>query len=117
MRWAMLLGLVVLTGCSRTDGQKLARIGQLTADKLRDAAPAQTPFDDLAPATTAAARVRVRQRTDAALAELPIQVHEGPDGIHLKGHVPHPDHAEWAVKLARETLGVVDVVNELTVGP
>ena len=117
MRRTMLLGLVLLSGCSRADGQKLARIGQMTGDKLREAAPARTPFDDLAPATTPAARVRVRLRTDAALADLSIQVHEAPDGIHLKGSVPHPDHAVLAIKLARETVGVGNVVNELSFGP
>jgi osmotically-inducible protein OsmY len=117
MRWAMLLVLVVLSGCSRSDGEKLARIGHLTAQKIREVAPANTPFDDLTPASTPAARVRVRLRTDAALADLSIQVQEAPDGIHLHGHVPHPDHAEWAVRLARETVGVANVVNELVVGP
>ena len=112
-----MLGLALLTGCSREDGEKLARIGHLVASKAREAAPAQTPLDDLTPPTTLAAKVRMRLRTDAALADLSIQVHEAPDGIHWQGHVPHPDHADWAVKLARETVGVVNVVNELVVGP
>jgi osmotically-inducible protein OsmY len=35
----------------------------------------------------------------------------------LRGRVPHQDHADWAAKLARETVGVTNVVNEITVGP
>jgi osmotically-inducible protein OsmY len=117
MRLAIVLGLVVLTGCAREDGQKLARVGRLTAEKVRDAAPARTPFGDLAPDSTTSARVRTRLRTDAALADYPIEVTDDPDGIHLRGHVPHQDHADWATKLARETVGVTNVVNEITVGP
>ena len=41
MRLAIVLGLVVLTGCAREDGQKLARVGRLTAEKVRDVAPAR----------------------------------------------------------------------------
>jgi osmotically-inducible protein OsmY len=114
---AILLGLVVLTGCAREDGDKLARVGKLTAEKVRDVAPARTPFGDLAPDSTTAARVRTRLRTDAALADYPIEVIEDADGIRLRGHVPSHDHADWAAKLARETVGVSHVVNEITVAP
>jgi osmotically-inducible protein OsmY len=117
MRTALVLGLAVLAGCSREDGDKLARVGRVAADKMREAAPARPPIGDLNPEATPAARVRVRLRTDATLADLPIQVVEGPDGLHLRGRVVTPDQAEWAAKLARETVGVPAVVNELTVGP
>ena len=117
MRTALVFGLAMLAGCSREDGEKLARIGRLAADKVRDAAPARTPFGDLNPESTPAARVRVRLRTDATLADQPIQVVEGPDGLHLCGRVATPEQADWAAKLARETVGVPAVVNELMVGP
>jgi osmotically-inducible protein OsmY len=117
MRRALLCGVFVLTGCAREDGDKLARIGRLTASKLRDVTPARSPFDNLAPDSTPAARVRTRLRTDAALVDLSIDVQQASDGIHLKGQVPSQDHVDLAVKLARETVGVTNVVNELEVGP
>ena len=117
MRTAIFLCVLVLSGCSREDGEKLARVGKLAGEKVRDAAPARTPFGDLAPEATTAGRVRARIRTDVALADHPIQVTEAADGIHLTGHVPHQDHADLAARLARETVGVTNVVNEITVEP
>jgi osmotically-inducible protein OsmY len=116
MRTALLLGILVLAGCAREDGEKLARVGRRAGENLRDAAPARTPFGDLKPEVTAADRVRVRLRTDAALADQPIQVIEGPDGLHLRGRVATQDQADWAVQLARATVGVTRVVNEIAVG-
>ena len=117
MRIAIVFGLILLTGCSREDGNKLARVGRLAGEKVRDAAPARTPFGDLAAESTPAGRVRIRLRTDAILADYPIEVTDAPDGIHLRGQVPHLDHADWAEKLARETVGVTNVVNELSFTP
>jgi len=117
MRIATVLGVILLAGCSREDGDKLARVGKLAGEKVRDAAPARTPFGDLAAESTPAGRVRIRLRTDAILSDYAIEVTETPDGIHLRGQVPHQDHAEWAEKLARETVGVTNVVNELAFTP
>ena len=117
MRTALVLGLVVLVGCSREDGERLARVGRLAGEKVRDAAPAKTPLGDLNPEATPVGRVRARIRLDASLADQPIQVADGADGIHLRGRVATAEQAEWASKLARETTGVTAVVNELAVGP
>jgi osmotically-inducible protein OsmY len=117
MRTAILLTTVAIAGCSREDGERLARVGRLAGEKVRDAAPARTPLGDLHPEATPAGRVRARFRMDATLADQSIQVVEGPDGLHLRGRVGAPEQAEWAVKLASETTGVTAVVNELTVGP
>jgi osmotically-inducible protein OsmY len=117
MRTAFVLAVMVLAGCSREDGERLARVGRLAGDKVRDAAPAKTPLDDRNPEATAAGRVRVRLRTDASLTDQTIQVAEGPDGIHLRGRVATPEQADWAAELARGTTGVSAVVNELAVGP
>ena len=117
MRTALVLGLIVLAGCSREDGERLARVGRLAGEKVRDAAPERTPLGDLHPEATPAGRVRVRFRTDAALSDQPIQVVDGADGVHLRGRVAAPEQAEWAVKLAQETTGVAAVVSELADGP
>ena len=111
----IVLGLVMLAGCSREDGERLARVGRLAGEKVRDAAPPKTPLGDLQPEATPAGRVRARFRTDALLADQPIQVHESADGLHLRGRVARQDQSDWAVQLARQTTGVTNVVNELTV--
>jgi osmotically-inducible protein OsmY len=107
----------MLTGCTREDGEHLARVGRLAGEKVRDCAPERTPLGDLTPEGTPAGRVRTRFKLDTSLAGLPIQVVDGTDGIHLRGRVEKSEQAEWAVKLARETAGVSAVVNELVVGP
>jgi osmotically-inducible protein OsmY len=117
MRILIVVGLVMLAGCSREDGERLARVGRLAGEKVRDAAPPKTPLGDLNPEATPAGRVRARFRTDATLADQPIQVQESSDGIHLRGRVATPEQAEWAVKLAQETTGVTNVVSELAVTP
>jgi osmotically-inducible protein OsmY len=117
MRTALVFGLVVLAGCSRQDADKLARVGRLTAEKVREAAPARTPLGDLDPEKTPAGRVRARLRTDASLAGNPIQVVEAADRLHLRGRVPTQAQADWAGRLARETVGVPIVVNEIVVVP
>jgi hypothetical protein len=116
MRVVILLGVLVATGCSRTDGERLARIGQLTGEKVRGAAPAPPALGDLNPEATPAGRVRIRLRTDSRLAGRPIEVTEAADGLHLRGRVARQDQADWAGKLAIETVGVTSVVNEITVG-
>lgn len=117
MRIGLVFAIVVLAGCSREDGERLARVGRLAGEKVRDAAPARTPLGDLNPEATPAGRVRLRFRTDATLANQPIQAIDGTDGVHLRGRVANQDLADWAVKLAEETTGVSGVVNELGVGP
>ncbi|HEX3151121.1 MAG TPA: BON domain-containing protein [Gemmataceae bacterium] len=117
MHRLLILVAIALAGCSREDGERLARVGKLAGEKVRDAAPARTPLDKMNPESTPAGRVRARLRTDAALADQPIQVVEGADGLHLRGQVATEDQIEWAGKLASETLGVGAVVNELAVGP
>jgi osmotically-inducible protein OsmY len=117
MRTALVLVLAAVAGCSRADADKLARVGRLTGEKVREATPARTPLGDLNPEITPAARVRARLRTDASLVGHPIQVVEAPDGMHLRGRVPTQAQADWAARLARQTIGVTAVTNEIAVGP
>ena len=117
MRTALVFLVAVLAGCSRQDADKLVRVGRLTAEKVRAAAPARTPLGDLDPEKTPAGRVRARLRTDASLAGHPIQVVAAGDRVYLRGRVPTQAQADWAGRLARETVGVPPVVNEIVVGP
>src|SRR5262245_60332960 len=100
MRILFVFGLVVLVGCSREDGERLARVGRLAGAKVREAAPQKSPLGDLNPEATASGRVRARFRTDVKLSDQPIQVHEAADGVHIRGRVARQEQADWAVKLA-----------------
>jgi osmotically-inducible protein OsmY len=111
----ILVPLAALAGCERTDGEKLVRIGQITTEKVREAAPSRTPFGDLAPEATPSGRVRARIKGDIYLQKSQIQVIEDEDGIHLRGSVPSREHLERAEQLAQQTVGVEKVVNELSV--
>ena len=117
MRTIFAIAVLGLAGCNREDGEKLARVGRVVAVKARDAAPARTPFGDLAPDTTPAGKVRARLRTDSYLAGLDIEVVEAEDGLHLRGTVPSKEHSDRAGQLARDTVEVKAVVNELVVSP
>ena len=117
LRSASYWGVLILVGCARDDSDKLVRIARLTADKVRDAAPAKTPFGDMTQDTSPAAKVRSRLKADIYFADHPVQVVEEGDGLHLRGKVPTKEHVELAEQLARQTVGVAKVVNELTVGP
>ena len=107
--------MIVLAGCQKTDGEKLVRIGQITTEKIREAAPSRTPFGDIAPEATPAGRVRSRLKWDVSLQKSPIQVTEDDDGLRLRGTVPSREHLERAEQLAQQTVGVGKVVNELTI--
>ena len=115
MRPLLLLPLLLLPACHRQDGEKLVRIGQITTEKVREAAPSRTPFGDIAPEATRLGRVRARLKGDVCFEKCPVQVTEDDDGIRLRGTVPTREHADRAEQLARQTVGVTQVVNELTV--
>ena len=117
MRTVFAIAVLGLAGCHREDGEKLVRVGRVVTEKVRDAAPARTPFGDLAPDATPAGKVRARIRTDSYLADLDIQVVEAEDGLHLRGNVPSKEHSDRAGQLARDTVEVKTVVNELVVTP
>lgn len=116
-RWVGFLLVLLVSGCSQKDGDKLAKIAKLSAEKVRDAVPAKNPVGDFAPDATVAGKVRTRLKTDAYLVACPIQVVEEADGLHLRGHVPSQEHADLAYRLASQTVGVPTVVNELTIAP
>ncbi|HVK11007.1 MAG TPA: BON domain-containing protein [Gemmataceae bacterium] len=117
MRTIVAIAVLGLAGCNREDGEKLVRVGRVVTEKVRAAAPARTPFGDLAPDATPAGKVRARIRTDSYLADLDIQVVEAEDGLHLRGTVPSKEHSDRAGQLARDTVDVNAVINELSVGP
>ncbi|WP_020468930.1 BON domain-containing protein [Zavarzinella formosa] len=116
MRNTLLLFPVLLViGCERTDGEKLVRIGQISTEKIREAAPSRTPFGDIAPEASTVGRVRSRIKGDVYFQKSQVQVTEDEEGIRLRGSVPSREHLERAGQLAQQTVGVNKVVNELTI--
>ena len=74
MRSLLLIPLLLfLPACHRQDGEKLVRIGQITTEKVREAAPSRTPFGDIAPEATRLGRVRSRIKGDVYLDKVPIK--------------------------------------------
>ena len=110
-----LLGFAVV-GCTPEDGKKLVRVGQLTANHIRNVVPNKGPLGDFTIDATPSARARSRIMGDIYFADHPIQVVEEEDGLHLRGQVPSKEHKALAEQLAKQTVGVKEVVNELTVG-
>ena len=104
-------------GCARDDGDKLAAVGRVVVEKVRTAAPAKNPVADLALDATPTSRVKARIRTDVFLVNQPIEIGEFETVIYLRGKVPSREHSERAEQLAKETVGVTKVVNELAIGP
>ena len=106
-----------LAGCGRDDGDKLVRVAKLTGTKVRDAVPAKTLFGDIAPESSPAAKVRSRLKSDVYFADRAVQVVEEGENLYLRGKVPSKEHVERPEQLARQTVGVTKIVNELTVEP
>jgi osmotically-inducible protein OsmY len=111
-------------GCDGQDTERLARVGRLVADKADRAAtgsaqPGVNGWQSLR-ATRADvgldARVLARLRWDKELAGSAVEVQPAGEGkVRLTGSVADSSQRGRAVRLARATLGVEEVIDELTV--
>lgn len=123
--WTILCGLAFLAGCESQDAERLNRLGAKVLDKMQDppslsavggpASPLQSirgSWNDLALDT----RVSARLRWDKDLAGATIQVNAAGKGeVRLRGTVASMDARQKAVALARNTVGVTNVQDELEV--
>jgi hypothetical protein len=106
------------SGCDRSDAERLARVGRKTADKVTALVPERTPFGtpfSLSPAGELENRVRERFRSDVFLS--PIQFEFSVEGatVRIKGMVDDEVVKRRALDLAKSTVGVEKVIDELTV--
>ncbi|MFQ3650287.1 MAG: BON domain-containing protein [Gemmataceae bacterium] len=123
MRW-LLIALLAWTsvGCNSRDGDLLAQAGHKAALKLglTRGPSTNTLTGTLRGAlgeTSLAARVETRLRWDRFLANQAIEVMQsGTATVTLKGQLPEEGMRVRAVEIARATLGVDRVVDELQVG-
>ncbi len=114
-----LLGLAVLvTGCSRQDTERLARIGKhiaARAEAVTVDCHAQLGSSWNGVGESVGARVWARLRWDSALADLPIHVYVAGGTVELKGTVRNIDQRRRALELAETTTGVEKVNDQLQI--
>jgi osmotically-inducible protein OsmY len=120
-RVVILLAVLPLAGCKARDIELLGAACQKAAQKLglSRGAAAGTLAGALRGAlgeTSLSARVESRLRWESALADASIEVHPGGNGVvTLRGTVAGPGLRQKAVEVARTTLGVERVLDELEV--
>jgi len=105
------------TGCNRSDGDRLARIGSKVAQKVQDLVP-ETPLAgslSLTPSANLEGRVRDRFKNDRYLAPASIEISVYEGAVRLKGQVDNAILKRRAVELAESTVGVEKVVDDLIV--
>lgn len=111
--------LLVGSKFKASDGDKLAAASRLAVAKLRNALPANAgaPLDALrreAPVPAADA-VRARLASDKRFTGVEFKVAAEGNVVTLRGVVPNPNVKRLAVGVAKNTVGVDDVVDELAV--
>lgn len=123
-----LLGLAllgVLPGCGNNDVEQLHKIGQKSISNLLAASGGSrgklaSTYNSVQGAlneTSLDSRVGVRLAWDRELSETQIEIQVvSPGVVRLTGLVPQPVHRQRAYDLARSTLGVNQVMNEISVG-
>jgi osmotically-inducible protein OsmY len=114
-RWVPWLALLA-AGCKANDADLLARVCERAGQKLTPGPAGRLggPFGQASLAT----RVHSRLRWDRALAGTAIHVRATAAGaVTLRGVVADAAGRRRALELARSTVGVEEVVDELTVAP
>jgi osmotically-inducible protein OsmY len=122
--WLAPLLALTSAGCKARDTDTLARICHKTAHKFT--ALAGGSHGQLAGSWQAVrgsmshnsldSRVATRLRWDRYLADSDIRVRlTGPGIVTVQGSVPDPSHRQRAIELARSTVGVEQVIDNLTI--
>lgn len=117
----LVVGLLLASlGCTPRDGDLLRQIARKTGDKLEGAT---APLGRIRPAagpsvshtSDLAGRVQARLRWDRYLAGARIEVRGQDGGVVLAGKVTEPSVKQRALDLARSTVGVQKVTDEVKV--
>jgi len=120
MKWFTLALLTLAVGCNKSDVEHLTAIGRKVGERVdamtpSDPALLQT-WDTLSGRGTPAGRVRQRLQSDQVLTGCTINVETlSPGQVKLSGSVKEARQKLRAVELAKETIGVEEVVDELQI--
>jgi len=119
-RLLFVLPLLALAGCKPSDGETLRQVARKTGEKLQGAArpvdAATSPLRGSFSETGLAARVETRIRNDRYLAGQRFAVRGTAEGtVAVSGTVPEPSIKTRALDLAKSTLGVEKVIDEVKV--
>jgi len=120
MRWCVLV--VVLAGCNKQDAEHLESIGRKVGERVEAVTPSDPAltraWDGLTGRGSPTGLVRQRLQSDQPLACTNIEVTSAAPGqVKLTGEVKETRQKLRAVELARETVGVKEVIDEVRVGP
>jgi hypothetical protein len=122
MRYTIVMLGLIAVGCSDAEAEKVRQVGEKTYDRaatlvlntwdelgktLLEPAPVSKPEFDVA------SKVRYRLQWDKDLEGQGITVTLVDEGLQLTGKVATKEQKERAQQLAEQTLGVVQVKNEL----
>jgi osmotically-inducible protein OsmY len=116
-----LVCLLLVVGCKARDGDTMRKIARKTGEKIENAAgpvaAITTGVRGSLGEGSVTARVEARLRWDRQLAEHRLTVRgDGSGEITLSGTVPEESAKQRAVDLAKSTLGVEKVNDEVKVG-
>lgn len=106
------------TGCKRSDGDRLARVGNKVTQKVQALVPERTPFRgsiELNSHSELETRVRQRFQSDTYLAPQPIDLIFEGNVVRLRGQLDDPVLKHRAVEIAESTVGVANVIDEIVV--
>jgi len=116
MKRVMIAVALFVTGCQKSDGERLAGIGRAVTRNVEQLVPERTPLgSNLSINPGIDQRVRDRFKSDRYLSTQPIDVHSEGATVRLQGTVAESALKRRAVELAESTVGVDAVVDELTV--
>lgn len=118
-RAALLLVVFLLAGCNRQDTECLARIGKRVLERSQSAT---TEFGErvhgglreLRGEAEVKDHVVERLRWDKGLVDLKLDVEVKERKATLRGAVNNPDQKRRAVELVQTTVGIEEVVDEVT---
>lgn len=114
-RTVLLIACLSLAGCKARDGDILLKAAARVADKF-DAGEVTARFRAAAGESSLGGRVESRIRWDRYLKDSDLEVAlTGVGVVTLRGEVPDAALKGRAVELARTTVGVERVVDEMTV--
>jgi hypothetical protein len=122
IRWLVLGLMLTATGCSKSDTERLGKVGNRVAQRAESLLPGgRGPLTQAWQAiplpsgeVTLDARVSSRLLWDKSLADARIEVRLAPGGgVELRGTVKDLDQRRRAVALAEGTVGVEKVEDHL----